>query len=137
MHTDGAVNATVGAQPRRRRHPQDEYDDQGLGAELPPMHFTRADPDSCWFVDPVPAPGGQILPAAGCVALLEGMGVPMADGRQSQYPAIAMPGFASSAVVGVEPREVWARMCRNLATSHARAGRGVEAKHWAFVSAFL
>eukprot|EP01048_Picozoa_sp_COSAG05_P009244 COSAG05_NODE_745_length_7575_cov_3.254013_10_plen_45_part_00 len=31
----------------------------------------------------------------------------------------------------------YSNMCRNLATSHARAGRGVEAKHWAFVSAFL
>lgn len=57
---------------------------------MTPMHYTRADPAGLWFIDPVPAPAGKILPPSECLEMLESLGLPLADGRQSQYPAIAV-----------------------------------------------
>ena len=96
------------------------------GAPPSPMIFRRAVDEASWWVDP--ADDGRILNELSCFELIEGTGLSLEGGRES----VAL----RSALEPVRPREVWARMGRNLVQFYQREGNLAEAKRWANISLF-
>ena len=77
------------------------------------LRFRRADDSALWMIDP--SNRGQLLSSAACAGYLQRVGI----AKEHQ------DGWMSA----VEPRDMWARMCRNLENFHGtRDDR--KARYW-------